>query len=29
VNWRGLASINGWLAEQAGSYWYLAPGEAV
>jgi L-ascorbate metabolism protein UlaG (beta-lactamase superfamily) len=29
VNERGLASINGWLAEQAGSgYRYLAPGEA-
>jgi L-ascorbate metabolism protein UlaG (beta-lactamase superfamily) len=27
VNERGLASINGWLTEQTGSYRYLGPGE--
>lgn len=27
VNERGLASINGWLAEQVDGYRYLAPGE--
>jgi L-ascorbate metabolism protein UlaG (beta-lactamase superfamily) len=29
LNERGLASVNGWLAQQADGYRYLAPGESL